>query len=554
MPHMYPESLPKPLDDYLKGEAKVFEKLKNQLSPDWNVYHGVNWHLQPDRNKRQRDAEADFVLTHPTYGILVIEVKGGIQIRYEANSNRWTSTDYNLNVHEINDPYGQARDNKYNLIDEMLKMPSLRHSTKQELENNLCIGYAVIFSDVTMVNGDLPVFAVPEITITENHHNNLEKVLIGVCEHYAQGKTIKPHFSTSTHEAIMHLLAPSFTLSRSLPAWFNEEQKQILELTNDQYRVLEGLQRIKRASVYGCAGSGKTLLAIRKAQLLSEQNQLVLLVCFNNILGQHLRQQFLGVSNVTAGNFHLIMSVLLNCEPIYDETLIYEKIKAANLGYYDALIIDEAQDFSPLQLDILKLLHKEDGLLYYFWDDNQQVMKRELNIAFDQTAAPYTLPRNLRNTGEIFKSVKAHYHKDVPIYHEGAVGRPVEICPSYAHRNSTALFVKLREILKRLIENDGIKPNEITILTFKSKQKSALRDFTSPFPLVKFSDDAMVEGVRIDTVRRFKGTESKVVIVTEMDDGSSLKDPVLFDDMCYVSFSRAVHLLIILPPDTIVFD
>ena len=45
MPHMFPDSLPKPLDEYLKGEAKVFEKLKNQLSSDWNVYHGVNWHL-----------------------------------------------------------------------------------------------------------------------------------------------------------------------------------------------------------------------------------------------------------------------------------------------------------------------------------------------------------------------------------------------------------------------------------------------------------------------------------------------------------------------------
>jgi hypothetical protein len=55
----------------------------------------------------------------------------------------------------------------------------------------------------------------------------------------------------------------------------------------------------------------------------------------------------------------------------------------------------------------------------------------------------------------------------------------------------------------------------------------------------------------VETVRRFKGMESKVVIVTEMDDERSLKDPMMFEDMCYVSFSRAVHHLIVLPPDTI---
>lgn len=553
MPHMYPDSLPKPLDEYLKGEAKVFEKLKNQLSNDWNVYHGVPWHLQPDRLKKQRDAEADFVLTHPIYGILVIEVKGGIQIRYDAHHNEWTSTDYNLEVHKINDPYDQARSNKYNLIEEMLKIPELRHYSKQDLENKLSIGYAVVFPDVTIVSGGLPVFAVSEITLTENYLNTLEKTLINVCQHYSQNKSLDRDLIASTHLSIMHLLAPSFTLSRTLKSWFADEEKQIIELTNDQYIVLENLQRAKKASIYGCAGSGKTLLAIRKAQLLSETNQLVLLVCFNNILGQHLRNQFKDHPTVSAGNFHLIMSILLNSPIIYDDTEIYEKVKAAHLGYYDALIIDEAQDFSPLQLETLKLLHKDDGLLYYFWDDNQQVMKRSVNIAFDKEAFPYTLSQNIRNTGKIFESVKAHYHMEVKIHHEGSVGRPVEILAPYAHRNGTMLFVRLKEVLKRLIEDEKLDPQDITILTFKSKQKSALRDFTSIYPLVKFSDEASVSGIRLETVRRFKGMESKVVIVTEMDDSSSMNDPVLFDDMCYVSFSRAIHLLIILPPDSIEF-
>jgi hypothetical protein len=38
----------------------------------------------------------------------------------------------------------------------------------------------------------------------------------------------------------------------------------------------------------------KTLLAIRKAELLAEANQHTLIVCFNNILGQHFKRHFTG--------------------------------------------------------------------------------------------------------------------------------------------------------------------------------------------------------------------------------------------------------------------
>lgn len=82
-------------------------------------------------------------------------------------------------------------------------------------------------------------------------------------------------------------------------------------------------------------------------------------------------------------------------------------------------------------------------------------------------------------------------------------------------------------------------------------EQGNLSDFSCDYPLCLFSDDPKPNGVRVDTVRRFKGMESKVVIVTEMDDERSLQDPIMFEDMCYVSFSRAVHHLILLPPDNI---
>ena len=102
--------------------------------------------------------------------------------------------------------------------------------------------------------------------------------------------------------------------------------------------------------------------------------------------------------------------------------------------------------------------------------------------------------------------------------------------------------------LNQLIINEQLKPSDIVILTFKAKTKSALIDFKyDKADLSIFEDLESNNSIRIDTVRRFKGMESKVVIVTEMDDEQSLKYPELFDEMCYVSFSRAKNHLIILP-------
>ena len=555
MPTMYPDSLPKPIEEYLRGEAKVFAALKNQLSKDWNVYYGVNWHIPSDKHTKQRDAETDFILTHPKHGILVLEVKGGVQIRYVPEHNEWFSTDYQMETHEINDPYLQAKKNKYNVLDELLKQREFDTFDKSTLDYKINVGYAVVFPDVTIINGQLPVEANQEITLTANHLGDLEKRLIDLCSYYAEGKNYNETLIYQAHHLLKTVLAPSFTIERTMMTWFDDEEKRIIELTDEQCDLLNQMRTARKASIYGCAGSGKTLMAIRKAEMVCHNNQHVLLVCFNTILGKHLEHHFRQNEYVVAGSFYPVLSGELGIElPFDNDAFVKEKIIEIDPGLFDAILIDEAQDFSVAQLDILKLLLKQNGILYYFWDDNQQVMKRQVNLAFDQDAFPITLTTNHRNTARIFEVVKKHYHKEYELTHKGVEGRQVEVLEPYHHKNRTELFFRLKTLLTRLVETDKIPPKDIVILTFKSMKKSHLSDFKCDYPLFVFSDEPKCDGIRIETVRRFKGMESKVIIVTEMDDETSLKDPIMFDDMCYVSFSRAVHMLIILPPDSITFS
>ena len=548
---MYPQNLPKPLNEYLRGEAKVFEALRSQLDNKWTVYSNVIWNTH-DKDSKYRDGETDFIVSHPELGILVIEVKGGMQIVYHPELDTWNSIDNNMDNFSIKNPYEQVRKNKYSLIDNLRTLGQYSKYNSYELNNLLNIRYAVIFPDVTRIStGNLPSYASLDITLFEYDVNqNLLKRITTILKSNLATKESSKLFIESTHKDLKNYLAPNFTLDRSLKYWIDDEEHQMLTLTEDQYNLLNILQYVNKASIYGCAGSGKTLLAIKKAEMTSIKGYKTLLVCFNNILGYHLSKS-ISNDNLVAGNFHKIIENILNqyhkkSFDLYNDQELLELVLMYDTPKFDSILIDEAQDFSQEQLDILTYLLKDNGIIYYFWDSNQKVIRKDEYIPKD--IPKFVLEVNLRNTEYIFNKVKEHYKQDLNLKHKGPQGRNIQTLEPYNRKNSQELFIRLKNCLNQLIINEQLKPSDIVILTFKAKTKSALIDFKyDKADLSIFEDLEHNDSIRIDTVRRFKGMESKVVIVTEMDDEQSIKYPELFDEMCYVSFSRAKNHLIILP-------
>ena len=73
--------IPKDIDisDTLSdGEKKVFYLLKNQLNDEWIVLYSVRWAAGTDEFTYTSQGECDFIIMNENYGILIIEVKGGI--------------------------------------------------------------------------------------------------------------------------------------------------------------------------------------------------------------------------------------------------------------------------------------------------------------------------------------------------------------------------------------------------------------------------------------------------------------------------------------------
>ena len=264
---------------------------------------------------------------------------------------------------------------------------------------------------------------------------------------------------------------------------------------------------------------------------------------------------------MVGGNFHSIIYTILNKDygmdhqsisrMINDDDKLMDILLSKNPPVFDAIIIDEAQDFSGVQFEIVELMLSKDGIFYCFWDNNQRLLRADFNIS--DTLQPFHLDMNLRNTQKIFNEVKKYYYQINPIFNNGPEGQEVKVCPTYNSLRAKDLKQKLSTEILELIHKEGVKPRDITVLTFKSKEQSILTDFVIPgIKIDAFSNNADRDSLIIETVRRFKGLESSVVILTELDDYSAINNKELWDNLCYVAMSRARNYLVVLPSDNIV--
>ena len=90
--------------------------------------------------------------------------------------------------------------------------------------------------------------------------------------------------------------------SQNLCRSFRAIKQKIEALTLEQLRVLNMLKSSKRARISGCAGSGKTLVAIEKALRLNSAGLRVLFLCHSPILAKYVSALLHG-SGVEATDF-----------------------------------------------------------------------------------------------------------------------------------------------------------------------------------------------------------------------------------------------------------
>jgi len=507
-------------DPSRRAELKVYEALERQFPDSFVGYYGRTWWDFQSSGKPQL-GEADFVVAAPEWGILIIEVKGG-RIDRDGVRNIWTSTDRRGEIHRISDPVDQARRSMFVLRNHLRETPWFRAKP-------LRIGCAVILPDCSrserLMGLDMPA---PLFAWYDDMSNLRERLTQAL---QSTGALLK--IGDQGMKALADLVACSFHLDLSFGSVVERAKRRIKELTEDQFWVLDGLGRSNRAAICGGAGTGKTVLALEKARRLAAHEKTTLLVCYSDGLGARLKKQIADWSlpKLTACTYNeyaestcqkagvsiSIPSTATEEQKIeyYERRLpeaFWDVLARATSPRLDAVVADEAQDFSELWMETLGLAmgDAQHSYWYAFYDDNQRILGNSLHKDAELGARfglPFKLTRNLRNTLQVF-NVFSKYYKGTD---EGAFECRNDVAGKVSFEPQVRDAAGLLDFVSGLIEQKGIAPSDVVLLTCGHLAEShyRVRD-------VERQLNAKHRGVRASSVAKFKGLESPIVVLTDV--------------------------------------
>ncbi len=537
-----------------RAEQLVYKALKEQLPDDWLVIHSLELVTHNPKYKSHADREADFVIFAPDYGVLVVEVKGG-GIEYDKTTNSWVSINRFGNSYDIKNPLRQSKEAKY----EIRKHLSLRLGSKKIL-----LAHAALFPDIenasALQSHDAPI----EILGGGNALNDLKSWAISIFKFWA-GEV--PNYNPLEMNGIkiaQDIYGKKATILPSLALAIKRETEIQIALTNQQKNILRQLKRRKKAIIEGGAGTGKTVLAVDHAQNLAAQGSKVLLLCYNKQLGNELKKRCEGIENLHAMNFHelcfwRIKQVKTNTgrDLLAESKLTYPGENEFNVlmpdalinSYeiapleYDTIIVDEGQDFRDEFWLAVELLYEgqSDARLYIFQDSNQAIYSSSEELPINEI--PLFLTDNCRNTRTVHE-LAYQYYEGEEIDAPELEGAPVEYLVESSTKDQA---FKIDKLISNLVNVEHILPKDITVLVIGdfNLAESLLRD-TKHKKLWAFKDYSPEKHVLIETAKRFKGLESKIVILWILDMYS-------YDEkLLYVSISRARLRLWIVGADEII--
>ncbi len=543
MASMYPDRLR--IDTESMAERRLYKLFRAEVPDDYVVFHSVSW-LARDTRGGAQDGEADFIVAHPDRGILVIEVKGG-NIRYDGVAGQWYSHSY-----AIKDPFEQARRNKFSLLEKLKDLPYWR-------QRWLTLGHAVAFPDV-VVKHDLRLDAPVDIILDAEDLASLTAWVERVMDYWRDQDHQDGRPGSTGLQELIDLLSPSWELRAPLALEFAEEAEKIIRLTEEQFALLDFLNGRRRVAIAGCAGSGKTTMALEQSRRLARQGFRVLFTCFNKALAEYIRSDEELPDNIEASHFHGLcvrkvhqagLSDRLkggwSSQTWYDQKLPELLVEAAEvLGpQYDAVVIDEGQDFqSNWWLSLLYLLEDPDrGIFYVFYDDNQNLYQEALQLP--EELEHFALHRNCRNTQHIHNTFLPFYQAATAPTAIGPRGRAPELI---YYDSDSGLNRAMRRVLHRLVNEEQVYNEDVVILTPRARENSLLWQwgYLGNFRVTdRWPPDS--GEVYCTTVHSFKGLESPVVILAEVYPSARQN----LETLLYVGCSRARNHLIILADENL---
>lgn len=548
------------------SERRIFDRLRlDPATEHWVVLHSLGLSHRGDRPF----GEIDFVVLVPRAGVACLEVKGG-RVRCE-NGVWYTRNRENRESALARSPIAQAREGMFGLRDAVQQ----KFGSGSEVGRLLFTAIAV-FPDVTC-----PPLAPEcerwEIIDVDNLRGPISKAItMALAEEQRRvGRGSASRFATtSALKNLRNFLRPDFDVGVARSTSIRRSEDRIVRLTEEQYDVLDLFELNPRCLVEGAAGTGKTMLAMELARRVGPRMERTLLFSYNRLLGDWIARrsaEVLPPGSFISGSFHSCVRTMILQTSVAEEFLAAERSTkgraedlfelvyplygqlalAESSERADILILDEAQDLitEPV-LDVLnewltgglaggRWVMLGDFTRQAIYTGSEQEAKQQLSRYVDQFTNS-VLRRNCRNTRSIGEETALlSGFESLPYRLDNEDCLPVDY--RYWHDREHQAR-RLAETL-RTLRDDGIPDDDVIVLSPRRFKRSVACDLPdgAVVPINEYGADR--GGVRFATIHAFKGLESPVVILCDLEEVQEAHARTLV----YTGMSRArSHLILLL--------
>ena len=551
MPQLIPPIPVDSIEPY--SEQQVIAELMAQLPKDCKLYHNFEFVKRAGASSKSagrqlQEGEVDAVILWPEKGLLVLEIKGG-QIEYCVNSDSWTASNRQGRF-PIKDPMKQARGNMHALI------AAIERELEEKLKGTLTYGYAVVFP-TSRTEGGLPHSYDEAIICDASRLETIGRFVDGALKSWRRKNSSGNH-NGLTVEQIHRAMLPAFRLIPSLKSRLAGESEVLYRLTAEQSSFLDYAGNMKRMRIDGVAGSGKTLLAVEQCRRFANQGLRTLLLCYNKSLASWLQSTLAedeNSANISVKTFHSLCETAcaeakMEFTPERSDEFWIEKTAellvdaSSSLEHYDAIVVDEGQDFYSTWWLAIEDILEADGRLVVFCDPQQNVFEADGLDALDVGDRILQLPVNCRNTQSIANYCEGIVSADLTSHAKAPKGSPVEVkvLPDDGKRLD---YVK--KLITNLIKKEGLNPSQIAILSPWRKGNTCLSDIKNigRTPITNSIEAwGKGNGVLCTTIRAFKGLEADVLLLIDIPNPGEHRVFGLSD--YYVGCSRAKSVLYVI--------
>ncbi len=578
-----------------QSEKRLYALLRDAL-PD----HFTAWYEPEIRGRHP-----DFTALADDFGLLLLEVKGWYagQISrvndHEVELRKTEAGQVKVEMHK--NPNRQVREYVFTLMDELARTEySILHNLEGDHQGKLSFpcGQGVILSNITrkqLEEAKLSEFFPPDRALCRDELEDLEKAGDrAVIRRLRQLFPVRFPFDPLTEDqvkTIKGVLHKEVIVRKrpATPASVPDGQPllpgaitlDVLDARQEQVaRTLDGGHHV----IFGIAGSGKTVMLLARARSMVERDPKarVLILCYNKVLAAYLNDQ-LGrdpkTRNIEARNFHSWAARKTGLRKHDDETFDnYEQRMVgamrrgiehyADADKYDAILIDEGQDFAPewFQCASGMLRGGADGELMIAIDAAQSLYGRSRSFTWKSVGVQAQgrsrrLSRNYRNTKQILEF--AWQVAQSVVKEDRDSETLVRVLPEKAARQGPtprykgcSTVLEEHALIVRLVaefRSKGLADREIAIL-YPRKEGYRIdelcRLLREQVPVCWISNDKdpnggarsiSKPGIRLSTINAAKGLEFPAVIVSAIDQLPSPMEPdeVRDSNLLYVGLTRA---------------